>query len=51
LRILNAQRGSPFSLITANKVGVSQGSSGTDVPAFVYEKRCKNLNNLFFSIL
>jgi hypothetical protein len=39
LRIQNAQRGSPFSLITAHKVGV------------LNEKRCKNLNNLFFSIL
>ena len=31
----------PSLLITAHKVGVSQGSSGTDVPAFVNEKRCK----------
>jgi hypothetical protein len=40
-RIEDAQYATPSPLITAHKVGVSQGSSGTDVPAFVNEKRCK----------
>jgi hypothetical protein len=39
-RIEDAQYATPSPLITAHKVGVSQGSSGTDVPAFVNEKRC-----------
>ena len=44
-RIQNAKRGPPFSSLreTAHtrREGVSQGSSGTDVPAFVNAKRCK----------
>ena len=40
-RIEDAQYATPSPLITAHFVGVSQGSSGTDVPAFVNEKRCK----------
>ncbi len=45
-RIEDAQYATPSPLITAYKVGVSQGSSGTDVPAFVNEKMCKNhINN------
>jgi len=41
-RIEDAQYATPSPLITAHKVGVSQGSSGTDVPAFVNEKRCNS---------
>ena len=41
-RIEDAQYATPSPLITAHKVGDSQGSSGTDVPAFVNEKMCKD---------
>jgi len=37
-RIFDAKYATPSTLITAHKVGVSQGSS---VPAFANEKRCK----------
>jgi len=42
-RIEDAQYSTPSSLITAHtrREGVSQGSSGTDVPAFMNEKMCK----------
>jgi hypothetical protein len=45
-RIEDAQYATPSSLITAHFVGVSQGSSGTDVPAFVNEKRFNTKTNM-----
>ena len=46
---IKMRKGDPLLLlITAHKVGVSQGSSGTDVPAFVNEKGVKpNLEHRF----
>ena len=47
-RTQSAQRGPPFSSLreTAPKGGVSQGSSGTYVHAFVNEKMCKDIGGV-----